>query len=238
MITANKCVLTIISSGIQYSLMAARMASLQDLLALRAAQQRVPSVRLTTGIAGGTQHPKLAIQAPIAESATVKEMSLLDRVVRIFGDNKDDYEQQIGLHNKMMPVGSPDGSIASKVELLLGLLTPGAQRATSANDVSMKTTTTSTSTAAINLVQPSTPVKRSSSEAPFASWSMNSRIAKTTAETTWTESIGNRILLRRRSQPLILTPNISDDSLAAQKTRSQFHLSTTDMSMDKIYYCS
>ena len=236
--TASKCILTIISCGVHYSLLASRLACLRDLMSLKLAQ-RTPIVRLTV-TAASDQQPKQQKQqqqqqqkqasasimqcdsatatTPTSESADKdRDVSLLQRFKRIIDEKRESYEQE---RRRKLQQGSAEVlSSGSMAEVILGLLT-SSNPATATVDASLSTTsvstTTSTTTTTTTTTTTATAVSRSNPSATVEDDITQASTATSTAadlrrrKTTDSKTSTDAITLRR-SQSAELT-NMTRDN--------------------------
>lgn len=211
---ANKCVMTIISSGVHYSLPATRLACLRDAMTLKRLQ-RSPIVRLTTTAGGDQPQPRQQKQQqkPVttpstsaAESAD-EEPSLLQRFKRIIDEKKEIYEQA---KRRKALQGSSEASTGSMADIIVGLLslnnsTPAAAAA-SANS---PPATTAQATASRAIKPPAT-VKDGKSEVPAVASETDLRRGKTTSKTTLVDDGGSGSPLKSPSPPADVAQNVRD----------------------------
>jgi len=227
---ASKCVLTIISCGVHYSLLASRLACLRDLMALKLAQ-RTPVVRLTASAASDqqqkqqkqqqkqasttvTQSDSAAATTATSESADKdKDVSLLQRFKRIIDEKRESYEQE---RRKKAQQGSADVSGGTMTEVILGLLTPGNPGAAATVDATPATTTAAT----VSRSKPSATPEDDTGEAPTATATATSaadlRRRKVTSNTASTSDNNSTL---RRSQSAESTSATCDDR--QEKTTAQ-----------------
>ena len=167
--------LSIISCGIAYSLIAERLACLRDLMALKRVQ-RTPVVKLTTVAAAGEQQQKQrsasAYDSDTTADSTDKDMSWFQRFRRIIDERRESYEQ------RKAQQAAPEGSAGNKAEVILGLQTSDTPASTS------------------RVVKSSVTFENIGSEVTSAA---DSRRGKLTIQTTSTDDSGGE--LRRRSSP-------------------------------------
>jgi len=228
---ASKCVLTIISCGVHYSLLASRLASLRDLLALKLVQ-RTPIIRMTVA-AASDQQPKQQKQSKQTSTSvtqcdsttettstsesTDKDMSLLQRFKRIIDEKRENYEQE---RRKKAQQGSAEVS-ASMAEIIIGLLAP-SNPATTTADMPVTTTTT----AASSRSKTSAILEDDTSETPTATSAEDLRRRTTSTDDTNSAS--------RRSKPAELkhvTREDSQENITSLKSTAKSkpkQLSTTD----------
>ena len=211
-VAANKCVLTIISCGVHYSLFASRLASLRDLMALKLVQ-RTPFTRLNATTVGDQQQkqPKQkgdsASASPTAPESTDKEMSPLQRFKRIIDEKRVNYGQE---KRKKAQQGSQQGSGGTMADMILGVLT-SSNPAAAAVDALLTTATTANTSRS----RPSATPNDDTSDAPTANSAAELQSEKITANAKLTDDIDSA---SRRSQSAELTLDDNQEKIPSHES--------------------